>query len=116
MEVGHDSREDWQITVAIYCQNAVEYLRLAGLTGASATAHEAAYKTGNIERWAREHARMQIEKANEKAGGLDCVIPSIATDLSAKLRAMGLAENVIITGTARAEKAVSAQKIGGNNQ
>lgn len=98
-----DTRHDWQIAVAIYCQGAARYLEMARLTGTRATLYASIYKTGDIKQWAKEHARTQIERANEKASGLDCAVPSVAVEWSAALHGMGLSGNVRIVGTTKIE-------------
>jgi len=99
-----NTRPDWEIATALHCQNAVSYLRLAELTGARAKIYESIYKTGDIKRWAKRHAKAQVEMANEKTDGSDCVVRSVEAGWSDALHATGLSGNVKIVGITKIEK------------
>ena len=99
-----NTRQDWEITTAIHCQNAVRYLRLLELDAVRTRVYETAYKTGDIKRWAKTHAKTQIERANAKANGSGTAVLSVAVGWSDILHEMGLSGNVKIVGTMKTER------------
>ena len=97
------TQRDWEIAVAIHCQNAVGYLKLAKLTGAQARTYASIYKTEDFGQWAKRHAERQVRLANEKANKSVLDVHSVAASWSDALHETGLSGNVKIVGIMKTE-------------
>jgi hypothetical protein len=106
-----NTRQDWETTVAIHCQNAVRYLKLLELDATKVRIYETAYKTEDIRRWAKTHARAQIEKANEKANGRATAVHSVAAAWCAALHEMGLSGIVKTVGITKTESGAQLDSV-----